>query len=87
MTKPLIEFPLDYHFKVIGRSTPGFSSWVVQVVREAMMDPSVQVAVVERASTQANYTALDISLPLTSEEQRQAIYARLHGDPRVVYYL
>lgn len=85
--KPLIEYPTVYAFKVMGRREPGFDELVRRLfvgVLGSELDPG---AVTENLSKQGNFVSLTVSVLLQSEAQRQALYAELHREKRVVYYL
>jgi putative lipoic acid-binding regulatory protein len=41
----------------------------------------------ENVSKQGRYVSLTVSVYLLSEEQRRTIYAEIHSDKRIVYYL
>jgi hypothetical protein len=83
---PLLEYPLDYTFKVMGPAAGDFAEHarllVAAVVGEA---PAERVSV--RASAQGRYHSVSVGVTLASETQRRAVYQALHDDPRVVYYL
>lgn len=85
--KPLVEYPTSYAFKVMGKPEDGFSEHIrlkftrllgVEVGAEAMS---------ENASKAGKYVSITVTVVLTTEEQRQAIYADIHSDERIVYYL
>jgi putative lipoic acid-binding regulatory protein len=83
---PVLEYPLDYVFKVMGYSAEDFPeharTLVVRVVGDA---PAPTVTV--RSSAQGKYQSVSVSVRLVSEEQRRGVYQVLHDDERVVYYL
>ena len=83
---PVLEYPLDYTFKVMGLAADDFAEHarglVASVVGEA---PAERVTV--RASAQGKYHSVSVSVTLVSEDQRRGVYEALHSDARVVYYL
>jgi len=83
---PLLDYPQDYTFKIIGRSADDFAEHarlvVAGVVGEA---PDWRVTV--RASAGGKYQSVSVTARLVSEEQRRAVYQALWDDERVVYYL
>jgi putative lipoic acid-binding regulatory protein len=83
---PVLEYPLDYTFKVMGLAADDFAEHarrlVAAVVGEA---PAERVTV--RASAQGKYHSVSVEVRLASEAQRRAVYQALHDDGRVVYYL
>jgi hypothetical protein len=44
-------------------------------------------SIAENVSKQGHYVSLTVSVYLLSEEQRRKIYAEIHTDKRIVYYL
>jgi putative lipoic acid-binding regulatory protein len=83
---PILDYPLDYTFKIMGFAGDDFAEHarrlVAGVVGEA---PAERVTV--RASAQGKYHSVSVSVRLVSEAQRRGVYEVLHADPRVVYYL
>jgi uncharacterized protein len=85
--KPLVEYPTTYIFKVMGKRTDDFADHVRRTFGRVLgrdIDPS---AVTHTVSQKGSYVSMTIAVHLESETQRQAIYAEIHQDERVVYYL
>jgi uncharacterized protein len=83
---PLLEYPLDYTFKVMGFASDDFPEHARRLVARIVGDaPPERVAV--RASARGKYQSVSVGVRLHSEEQRRAVYQALHEDVRVVYYL
>jgi putative lipoic acid-binding regulatory protein len=84
--RPLIEYPAEYVFKIMGLAADDFPEYarrlVARIVGEA---PPERVRV--RASSGGKYHSVSVEVTLTSEEQRRAVYQVLWEDQRVVYYL
>lgn len=85
--KPLIEYPTVYAFKVMGKREHGFATYVREKFTRLMGSEIADDAVSENISKEGRYTSLTVSVTLTSEEQRKAIYEDIHSDKRIVYYL
>ncbi|RKH42436.1 HP0495 family protein [Corallococcus sicarius] len=85
--KPLIEYPAIYTFKVMGEQTPDFSEHVRSLFKRKMGAEVSPDSIHVQPSSKGKYVSLSVSVFLLSEEQRRAIYAELHQDPRIVYYL
>ncbi len=85
--KPLIEYPTVYAFKVMGKREHGFSEYVRLKFSRLMGSEVSRDSISENISKEGRYTSLTVSVYLLSEEQRKAIYADIHGDKRIVYYL
>ena len=83
---PLIEYPTDYPFKVIGSSAEDFELHVRTVVGQAVPGVAMGEATV-RPSSGGKYLSVTLDVRLESEEQRRAIYEALKIDARVVYFL
>jgi putative lipoic acid-binding regulatory protein len=83
---PLIEYPLDYTFKVMGLAADDFPENARRLVAGVVGDgPVLRVSV--RASAGGKYQSVSVSVRLSTEEERRGIYVALHADARVVYYL
>jgi uncharacterized protein len=83
---PLLEYPLDYVFKVMGLSADDFPEHARRLVARVVGDaPAERVTI--RASAGGKYQSVSVTVTLVSEEQRRAVYQALHDDVRVVYYL
>ena len=83
---PVLDYPLDYTFKIMGLSADDFPEHARRLVAAVVGDaPAERVTV--RASAQGKYQSVSVGVTLASETQRRAVYQALHDDPRVVYYL
>ena len=78
----LLEFPVDFPIKVMGRSAEGFTEAIVAIVREHApdFDPSTLET---RPSTQGNYVGVTATIRATSREQLDALYRALTAHPMV----
>ncbi|MBJ6763853.1 DUF493 domain-containing protein [Myxococcaceae bacterium JPH2] len=85
--KPLIEYPSVYTFKVMGAQAPDFAEHVRELFRRMMGSEISPDSIHEQPSSKGKYVSLSVSVYLLSEEQRRSIYAQLHQDKRIVYYL
>jgi putative lipoic acid-binding regulatory protein len=82
----LVEYPTIYMFKVMGLAAGGFEAHArALVVRAAGTEAELAVKV--RDSAGGKYASVSVSVRLETEDQRRAVYAALHADPRVLYYL
>ena len=85
--KPLIEYPTVYAFKVMGKLEHGFADYIRAKFSRLMGTEVSPDSISENVSKQGHYVSLTVSVYLLSEEQRLAIYADIHVDKRIVYYL
>ncbi len=85
--KPLIEYPASYTFKVMGKQEHGFVAYVRELFSRLMGQALAEDAVREQPSSRGRYVSVSVSVFLHSEEHRRSIYAELHRDERVIYYL
>ena len=83
---PLIAYPLDYAFKVMGLAAPDFADHARGLVTRPL-GAAVPARVTVRASSAGKYHSVTGVVRLESEEQRRRVYEALHADARVVYYL
>jgi putative lipoic acid-binding regulatory protein len=85
--KPLIEYPAVYTFKVMGVQEHGFVEYVRTLFKRLMGTEISPDSISEQPSSKGKYVSVSISVYLLSEEHRRAIYAQLHQEKRIVYYL
>lgn len=83
---PLLEYPLDYTFKVMGHAAADFPEHARALVAAAV-GGAVDVGVSVRASSGGKYQSVSVSVRLATEHERRRVYQALHEDARVVYYL
>lgn len=83
---PVLEYPLDYTFKVMGLAADDFAEHARRLVA-AVVGEAAPERVTVRASSQGKYHSVSVAVTLASETQRRAVYQALHDDARVVYYL
>jgi len=82
----LIEYPLDFPIKVLGRNQPGFGDAVVAIVHQHA--PDLDPATVEmRPSKKNTYLSLTVVIRAVSREQLDALYIALNEHPMVVMVL
>jgi uncharacterized protein len=84
---PLISYPSVYAFKVMGKQEHGFKEYVRQLFQRLLGHEISDDSISELPSSQGKYLSVTISVVLLSEEQRRTIYATLHKEKRVLYYL
>jgi hypothetical protein len=84
---PLIEYPTVYTFKVMGLQEHGFREYVRQLFKRLMGTEVSPDSLSEQPSSRGKYLSVSVSVYLLSEDQRRTIYAALHREKRVLYYL
>lgn len=84
--RALIQYPLDYTFKVMGLAADDFAEHARRLVARVVGAVAPEKVTV-RASARGKYHSVSVVARLASEDQRRAVYQALHDDPRVVYYL
>jgi uncharacterized protein len=84
--KPLMEFPLRYSLKAIGRDPESFENLVVEIVRRhaALPDP---LEISRRPSQGGKYLAVTVSFLASSKDQLDAIYLELNKHDQVLMVL
>jgi uncharacterized protein len=85
--KPLVTYPTDYSFKVMGLQEHGFREHVRQLFKRALAMEVPLDSISEQPSAKGKYLSVTVTVYLISEEQRVAVYSHLHEDKRVLYYL
>jgi putative lipoic acid-binding regulatory protein len=82
----VLEYPLDYTFKIMGLAGDDFAEHARRLV-ERIVGAAPAEGVTIRASARGKYHSVSVNARLASEAQRRAVYQALHDDERVVYYL
>ena len=82
----LIEYPLDFPIKVLGKNQPGFQHAVVAIVRHHAPN-SIQTTMEMRPSKKNAYLSLTCAIRAVSREQLDALYMALNEHPLVVMVL
>jgi uncharacterized protein len=89
MTEPeasIIEYPVDFPIKVMGRNAPGFAQTVTGIVMRHA--PDFDPYTVEmRPSRKNTYLSLTFVIRATSREQLDALYTELSGHEMVTMVL
>jgi putative lipoic acid-binding regulatory protein len=79
-------YPVEYPVKIIGLAGDDFAEHARQLVERVVgKAPPEQVTV--RASAGGKYLSVTVTVTLSSEPQRLALYEALRNDPRVVHGL
>jgi putative lipoic acid-binding regulatory protein len=79
-------YPVEYPIKIFGLAADDFPEHARRLVERVVGSaPAEQVTV--RASSAGKYHAVTVTVTLTSERQRLALYDALRVDPRVVHAL
>lgn len=80
--RPLMQFPMAFPIKVMGRRVDGFADAVVAVLRvhSPGFDPSTLDM---RPSRHGNYLSLTATIQAESRAQLDALYRDLSGHPLV----
>ncbi len=82
----LIQYPLDFPVKVMGRREPRLVQTIIEVVKHHA--PDFDEATVEmRTSKKNNYLSVTCTIRATSREQLDALYRELCDHPSVVMVL
>lgn len=78
----LLEFPVDFPLKVMGRRVEGFAQSISDLVREHV--PDFDPATMElRSSSGGNYLSLTVIVRLHSRAQLQSLHEALSRHPLV----
>ena len=85
--KPVLTYPLDYTFKVMGKQEHGFREYVRQLFHRVLAQEISLDSISELPSKGAKYLSVSVTVVLLSEEQRRRVYEALHKDRRILYYL
>ena len=82
----LLEFPCEFQVKAIGLQDQSFELLVIEIINKHVEKLSGD-AVTTRASGNAKYLSVSVTITATSKRQLDAIYIELSGHDRVVMAL
>lgn len=82
----VLTFPCPFTFKVIGRTGAEFEGSVFQIFRKHFPQIS-EGAIQSKPSKNDNYTALSITVTVSSQEQLDNAYRELSQHPLVLFAL
>jgi putative lipoic acid-binding regulatory protein len=82
----LIEYPVDFPIKVMGKNAPGFAQAVTGIVLRHAPDFDPQT-VEMRPSRKNTYLSLTFVVRATSRQQLDALYSELSGHAMVAMVL
>jgi len=82
----LLQFPVDFPIKVMGRTQPGFAQAILAVVQTHAADFRADT-VEMRASREGRYLSLTFTVNATSREQLDRLYRELSSHPMVTMVL
>jgi uncharacterized protein len=85
--KPLVEYPTVYTFKVMGKQEGEFREHIRKGFGKVLGTEVFDDSITEQPSRKGNFVSLNVTVYLQTEAQRVALYAFLHGEERVVFYL
>lgn len=78
----LIEYPVAFPIKVMGRTQPGFAQQMLAVVKKHAPDFD-EATVGMRPSREGKYLSLTFTINATSRQQLDALYQDLSDHPMV----
>ena len=78
----LLEFPVDFPLKVMGRRVDGFAQTISDIVRRH--SPAFDPGTIElRPSSQGTWLSLTVVVRIESRAQLEALYREIAGHPLV----
>lgn len=78
----LLDFPVDFPIKVMGRRTDGFAQSITDLVRARV--PDFDPRTVElRSSSQGGWLSITLTVRAPSREVLQSLYTELSAHPMV----
>lgn len=85
--RPLVDYPTAYAFKVMGKQEGNFREHIRLGFGRVLGREVPDARISEQTSRKGNFVSLTVTVDLEAEAQRVALYAFLHADERVVFYL
>lgn len=84
---PLLTYPTDYTFKVMGKQEHGFHEYVRALFHRILGVEVSPDSMSAQPSRGEKYLSVSVTVLLLSEEQRRHVYTELHKEKRILYYL
>lgn len=78
--EPLLTFPCDFPFKVMGVNTSSFERDFVSILRKYVSDLE-PIVLDKKPSSKGNYMALNITFTATSQQQLDDLYREVTAHP------
>jgi hypothetical protein len=85
-SESLLTFPCEFPLKVMGRREDGFAQDVCAIVQRHVEDFSPAMMEM-RASRNARFLSLTVTITARSREQLDGLYTELSGHPSVLMVL
>jgi uncharacterized protein len=86
MTLSVLDYPVDFPIKIMGRREPRLVQTIVDIVKRHA--PQFDPATVQmRLSKKSNYLSVTCVVRATSREQLDALYGELCDNPAVMMVL
>ncbi len=82
----LLEFPVNFPIKVMGRTQPGFAQTILAVVQNHASDFDADTMEM-RASREGRYLSLTFTVHARSRDQLDTLYRELCDHPMVTMVL
>ncbi|WP_300760969.1 DUF493 domain-containing protein [Helicobacter sp. UBA3407] len=76
-----IQYPCAWHYRIIGNSKEELYLTVLELIdKEFIYSPA-------KESSKGKYHSINIEVVVSSQEERDAIFAKLHHDARIKFVL
>lgn len=85
-SEEVMEFPLEFPLKIMGRNNDLFRETVTQLLAEHLSDPAA-ISVAESVSSNGGFVSMTVTFTATSRAQLDAIYVSVTASPVVLYTL
>jgi hypothetical protein len=83
---PIVEYPIPFPLKVIGRDESDFEEFVIEIVRRHIPE-LLEENITSRLSSGDKYRSVSFQFIANSREQVDALYAELSSHKRVLMIL
>ncbi len=83
---PIVEYPIPFPLKVIGRDESDFEEFVIEIVRRHIPE-LLEENITSRLSSGDKYRSVSFKFIADSREQVDALYAELSSHKRVLMIL
>ena len=76
----LLDFPCEFHYKIVGDNTPEFAAAVENVFSKHFKD---SYKIDEKPSKNSKFISFNVAITATSRQQLDTVYSELHAIPGV----
>jgi uncharacterized protein len=86
-SETVFKYPCEYPLKVMGRRNECTPELLAALLKGVLGVVILDSAMTQAASGQGNFVSISVTLHLTAEEQRLALYKAISAEKRILFTL